>query len=152
MDVGGHRLHIWCTGSGGPAVIYESGLGGGAFGWTSVKPEVAKFTEVCTYDRAGMGYSDSGPMPRTSRQIASELAVLLEKAVSTTPVILVGSSFGGYNVRVFASEYTDRVTGLCWSMHRMRIRANVMTRQAYHPKHRHTPGSFPLPRRSECCD
>ena len=80
VDVGGHRLHIWCTGSGGPAVIYESGLGGGAFGWTSVKPEVAKFTEVCTYDRAGMGYSDSGPMPRTSRQIASELAVLLEKS------------------------------------------------------------------------
>ena len=59
-----------------------------------------------------MGYSDPGPMPRTSRQIASELAVLLERADIAPPVVLVGTSFGGLNVRVFSSEYPDRVGGL----------------------------------------
>jgi pimeloyl-ACP methyl ester carboxylesterase len=112
LDVGGHRLHIWCVGSGRPAVIYESGLGGGAFALPDARARIAAFTTLCTYDRAGMGYSDSGPTPRTSRQIATELAVLLERSGITSPVVLAGASFGGYNVRVFASDYSDRVSGL----------------------------------------
>ena len=112
VDVGGHRLHLWCIGSGQPVVIHDSGIGGDALAWTDIKPEIASFTRICTYDRAGMGYSDPGPMPRTSRQIASELAVLLERASITPPVVLVGSSFGGMNLRVFTSEYPDRVGGL----------------------------------------
>jgi hypothetical protein len=63
VDVGGHRLHIWCTGSGTPSVILETGLGGSSADWGFVQPEVAGFTRVCSYDRAGMGYSDPGPSP-----------------------------------------------------------------------------------------
>ena len=69
VDVGGHRLHIWCTGAGEPAVILETGLGGSTVGWGFVQPEVARFTRVCSYDRAGLGYSDPGPSPRTTRRM-----------------------------------------------------------------------------------
>src|SRR5688572_32599013 len=79
IDVGGHRLHIWCTGTGSPAVILETGLGGSAVGWGFVQPEVARFTRVCSYDRAGLGYSDPGPTPRTARRIARELEQLLDR-------------------------------------------------------------------------
>ena len=115
IDVGGHRLHIWCMGSaepGTPAVLFDSGLGGGAFDWVDVAPEVAKFTQSCTYDRAGMGYSDPGPTPRTSGQIADELAALILSSEIARPVILVGLSFGGFNTRIVASEHPDLVAGL----------------------------------------
>jgi pimeloyl-ACP methyl ester carboxylesterase len=115
VDVGGHRLHIWCTGSGTPSVILETGLGGTSAGWGLVQPEVAKFTRVCSYDRAGMGYSDPGPSPRTMRRMAHELAQLLDRGGINGPLILVGASIGGLTVRVFASEHSDhakRVEGL----------------------------------------
>lgn len=115
VDVGGHSLHIWCTGSvepGTPAVLFDSGLGGGAFSWADVAPEVAKFTQACTYDRAGMGYSDPGPTPRTSGQIAQELAALIRNSGIARPVILVGLSFGGFNTRIVASEHPGLVAGL----------------------------------------
>jgi pimeloyl-ACP methyl ester carboxylesterase len=112
VDVGGHRLHIWCTGAGAPTVILESGLGGSSVDWGFVQPEVARFTQVCSYDRAGMGYSDPGPSPRTTRRIARELATLLDRADISGPVILVGASIGGLMGRVFASEYAERTAGL----------------------------------------
>lgn len=115
VDVGGHRLHIWCTGSAAPstpAVLFDSGLGGDAFDWTNIAPEVAKFTQACTYDRAGMGYSDPGPTPRTSGRIAGELAALIENSGIARPVILVGKSFGGFNTRIVASERPDLIAGL----------------------------------------
>ena len=112
VDVGGHRLHIWCTGSGAPSVILESGLGGSSADWGFVQPEVAAFTRVCSYDRAGMGYSDPGPSPRTTRRIAHELAQLLDRTGISGPVVLVGASIGGLAVRVFASEHAERVVGL----------------------------------------
>src|SRR5689334_7849828 len=76
VDVGGFRLHIWCKGSGDPAVILESGLGDGGFIWSGVHDRVAQFARVCAYDRAGMGYSDGSPASRTSQHIAQELATL----------------------------------------------------------------------------
>lgn len=112
VDVGGHRLHIWCTGGGTPPVILESGLGGSTAGWGFVQPEVAKFTAVCSYDRAGMGYSDPGPTPRTARRIAGELDALLDRSGLRSPVILVGASVGGFIVRILASERSERVAGL----------------------------------------
>ncbi len=115
VDVGGHRLHIWCTdsaGAGTAAVLFDSGLGGGAFSWARIAPEVAKFTLACTYDRAGMGYSDPGPAPRTSGQIAKELAALIQNSGMARPVILAGLSFGGFNTRIVASEHPDLVAGL----------------------------------------
>src|SRR5713101_1879359 len=80
VDVGGHRLHLWCTGAGTPAVILDAGLGGSSTDWGFVQPEVARFTRVCSYDRAGMGYSDPGPSPRTARRIAIELANLVDRS------------------------------------------------------------------------
>jgi pimeloyl-ACP methyl ester carboxylesterase len=112
VDVGGHRLHIWCTGEGTPAVILDSGLGGSFVDWGKVQPAVAKFTQVCSYDRAGMGYSDEGPSPRTARQIATELATLLDRVNIRGPVVLAGASIGGLNSRLFASERSDRTAGL----------------------------------------
>ena len=72
VDIGGYRLHLWCMGAGAPAVVLESGLGGGAFTWPQVQKETAMFTRVCAYDRAELGYSDPSPEPRTSGRIAQE--------------------------------------------------------------------------------
>lgn len=112
VEVGGFRLNIHCTGTGAPAVILESGLGIPAMGWDLVQPGIEKFTRVCSYDRAGYGWSDSGPAPRTSQQIAKELHLLLQNAGLKAPYILVGHSFGGFNVRVFNGLYPDEVAGM----------------------------------------
>jgi pimeloyl-ACP methyl ester carboxylesterase len=112
LDVGGHRLHLWCTGSGAPTVFLETGLGGSSTGWGYVQPDVARFTRVCSYDRAGMGYSDPGPSPRTARRLANELGNLIDRAGIDHPVVLVAASSGGFNVRVLASDRPDRVAGL----------------------------------------
>jgi pimeloyl-ACP methyl ester carboxylesterase len=112
IDIGGYRLHLWCSGDGAPAVILDTGLGGTSAAWGFVQPDVARFTRVCSYDRAGLGYSDPGPSPRTARRIASELAELLTRGGLRGPVVLVGASSGGFNVRVFASDHPERVAGL----------------------------------------
>jgi len=112
VDVGGHRLHIWCTGAGSPPVVLEAGLGGSTADWGFVQPEIGGFTQVCSYDRAGSGYSDPGPSPRTARRISDELARLLERSHMAEPVVVVAASIGGLSARVFASEHPDRVAGL----------------------------------------
>jgi pimeloyl-ACP methyl ester carboxylesterase len=103
VDIGGYLLKINCTGNRSPTVILEAGLGDVSIEWSRVQPEIAKFARVCSYDRAGYASSDAGPMPRTSVQIAKELH---------TPYLLVGHSFGGYNVRVFNGNYPGEVTGI----------------------------------------
>jgi pimeloyl-ACP methyl ester carboxylesterase len=112
VDIGGYRLHLWCTGDGAPTVILDTGLGGSSADWGYVQPDVARFTRVCSYDRAGMGYSDPGPSPRTARRIATELAELLPRGGITGPVVLVGASIAGFDVRVFASDHPERAAGL----------------------------------------
>jgi pimeloyl-ACP methyl ester carboxylesterase len=112
IDIGGHRLHLWCSGSGSPTVVLESGLGGSSVGWGFVQPEVARFTRACSYDRAGLGYSDAGPFPRTTERIVQELGLLLDRGGLTAPMVLVGASLGGFSARVFASAHPDRVAGL----------------------------------------
>ena len=112
VDVGGYRLHIHCTGSGSPTVVIESGWGDSSATWGWVQPEVAKTTRVCTYDRAGMGWSEVSPQPRTARNFAKELHTLLEKANEPGPYVLVGHSLGGYTVRVYAHDYPDEVLGV----------------------------------------
>jgi pimeloyl-ACP methyl ester carboxylesterase len=112
VDVGGYRLHINCTGSGSPTVVIESGWGDSSAAWGWVQPEVARTTRVCTYDRAGMGWSESSPQPRTAREFAKELHTLLEKANEPGPYVLVGHSLGGYTVLVYAHDYPDEVSGL----------------------------------------
>jgi pimeloyl-ACP methyl ester carboxylesterase len=112
VDVGGYSLHINCTGSGSPTVVIESGWGDSSAGWGWVQPEVARTTRVCTYDRAGMGWSESSPEPRTAREFAKELHALLEKANEPGPYVLVGHSLGGYTVLVYAHDYPGEVSGL----------------------------------------
>ena len=112
VDVGGHRLHLNPTGEGSPTVILEAGVCDCSVNWCLVQPEVSRFTRVCSYDRAGMGWSDVGPAPRTSGQIVRELHTLLTNAGIPGPYVLVGHSFGGYNVRLYAHEYPQEVAGL----------------------------------------
>jgi pimeloyl-ACP methyl ester carboxylesterase len=116
VDVGGFRLNIDCTGTappGTPTVILESGAGVPALGWKFVQPDVAKFTRVCSYDRAGYGWSDPPPVtaPRTSLQVAKELHALLQNASVPPPYVLVGHSLGGYNIRVYNAQYPGEVAG-----------------------------------------
>lgn len=112
VDVGGYRLKLNCTGVGKPTVILEAGWGDVSIEWRAVQPQIAKFARVCSYDRAGYGGSDPGPMPRTSLEIAKELQALLKNAGETPPYVLVGHSFGGYNVRVFNGLCPGEVAGI----------------------------------------
>jgi pimeloyl-ACP methyl ester carboxylesterase len=113
VDMGGYRLHINCTGAGSPTVVIDAGWGDWSASWSSwVQPEVAKTTRVCTYDRAGMGWSEAGPLPRTAAQFAKELHTLLQNARIPGPYVLVGHSMGGLPVRVFAHEYAADVAGV----------------------------------------
>jgi pimeloyl-ACP methyl ester carboxylesterase len=113
VDVGGYRLHINCTGAGSPTVVIDAGWGDWSASWSSwVQPEVAKTTRVCTYDRAGMGWSEAGPLPRTAEQFAKELHTLLQNAHIPGPYVLVGHSMGGLPVRVFAHTYAADVAGV----------------------------------------
>jgi pimeloyl-ACP methyl ester carboxylesterase len=112
VDVGGYCLHLLCEGEGGPTVILESGMPGVPLGWSRIQPEVARFTRICSYDRAGIGWSDAGPGPRTGRQVVRELHTLLQRAQEEPPYVLVASSFGGHYIRLYASQYPEEVVGL----------------------------------------
>jgi pimeloyl-ACP methyl ester carboxylesterase len=112
VDIGGYRLHIQCVGTGSPTVVLDAGLGGSSLDWSLVQPELGRTTRVCAYDRAGMGWSDPSPKPRTPRQIADELHTLLTNAGIAEPYVLVGHSLGGKNVRLFALQHPDQVAGM----------------------------------------
>src|ERR1043165_9432869 len=112
VDVGGYRLHIQCVGSGNPTVVLDAGLSGSSLDWSLVQPELGRTTRVCAYDRAGMGWSDPGPQPRTPRRIADELHTLLTNAGIAGPYVLVGHSLGGKNVRLFALSHPDQVAAM----------------------------------------
>ncbi len=112
VDVGGHHLHINCIGTGSPTVVIEAGLGDWSTGWDIVQEGVAKATRVCTYDRAGLGWSEAGPLPRDAVQFAKELHTLLQNANIPGPYVMVGHSLGGLAVSVFAKEYASEVAGV----------------------------------------
>ena len=112
IDIGGYKLHLNCLGKGSPTVILEAGLGSNLKAWENVQPSIAKFTQVCSYDRAGLGWSEPGLKPRTSEVIIKELRLLLENANIKGPYVLVGHSFGGYHIRLFASCFPAEVVGM----------------------------------------
>ncbi len=112
VSIGGFRLSLYCLGRGSPAVIFDSGFLDWAPSWSTVQPKIAQWTRVCSYDRAGTGSSDPGPMPRTSVRIAEELHSALHRAGIAGPYILVGHAFGGDNVRAFADRHMSEVAGL----------------------------------------
>jgi len=112
VDVNGRRMHIYTTGEGTPTVVLDAALGGSCLSWALVQGEVAKFTRVCSYDRAGLGWSDASPLPRTAQQSMKELRALLHNAGVPGPYLLVGHSFGGFVTRLYASTFPGEVAGL----------------------------------------
>ena len=112
VDVGGYMMHINCTGQGSPTVILDAGWAEFSVAWAQVQPEVAKSTRVCSYDRAGYGWSEPSPDPRTANTEVEELHTLLVNADVQGPYVLVGHSLGGLLVRVYAHNYPDEVVGM----------------------------------------
>ena len=115
IDVGGYRLHVNCQGKpkeGVPTVILESGIWGSSLDWQLVQPAIAEMTQVISYDRAGYGWSDRGPCPRTFEQMGRELKQVLEEMGIKPPYIFVGHSLGGPIVRYYHSEHSDEVAGM----------------------------------------
>jgi len=112
VDLGGHKLHVNCTGKGSPTVVVENGLGDFSFDWILVRAKVAVLTRVCTYDRAGYAWSDPGPKPRTFAQINLELRDALAKLREKGPFVLVGHSYGGPVIRNFTMTYPQDVAGM----------------------------------------
>ncbi|GAB3309678.1 hypothetical protein GCM10027451_19690 [Geodermatophilus aquaeductus] len=111
-DVGGHRLHLDCTGSGGPTVVLLSGLGGFSASWARIAPAVADTARVCAYDRAGQGWSEDAPGPQDGVAAATDLHALLDAAGERGPYVLVGHSIGGDHAMVYADRYPEQVAGM----------------------------------------
>ena len=105
-------MNMDCAGSGTPIVILEQGGGVPALGWMKVQPQIAKFTRVCSYDRAGYGWSEPGPMPRTIPRMANELKALLDASGEKSPYVMVAASLGGPIVRLYAGLYPNDVAGM----------------------------------------
>lgn len=112
IDVGGYKLHLSCTGEGSPTVILDAMGPGWSVYWNKVQPEIAKVTRVCSYDRAGFGWSDAGPPPRIGRRMAGELHQLLTNGGISGPYVLVGHSLGGFLARLYRQAHPDDVVGM----------------------------------------
>jgi pimeloyl-ACP methyl ester carboxylesterase len=112
IEVGGHRLHLSCTGAGAPTVVLEPGAGGmsSILGW--IAPAVARDTRVCVYDRAGRGWSEPADSAQDGAQIVTDLHRLLQRGHVPGPSVLAGHSFGGLYVLTFAARYPDEVAGM----------------------------------------
>ncbi len=112
IDIGTHKMHLYCQGTESPTIVIDSGLGGFSLEWARLQQQLSRYGRVCSYDRSGYGWSEESPNPRSTKHIASELYQLLAIAEVPGPYVLVGHSFGGYNIRYFASEHPEIVSGL----------------------------------------
>jgi pimeloyl-ACP methyl ester carboxylesterase len=112
VDVGGHRLRAHCLGQGQPTVVIDTGVGETYESWLPLMESLAQGARVCSYDRAGYGRSEPGPMPRDAERAAGELHRLLLDSGQNGPFLLVGHSLGALNLQVFAARYPDQVAGL----------------------------------------
>jgi pimeloyl-ACP methyl ester carboxylesterase len=111
-NVNGYKMHLWCTGSGSPTIIIDAGLGGGSAGWQRVQPQLSKTTRVCSYDRAGEGWSELQPGPRDSDHIVQQMRDLLQAAHIDGPLVLMGHSGAGFFMREYATKYPQDVVGM----------------------------------------
>src|SRR5215216_5878197 len=107
VDVGGHQLHLYCTGEGAPLVVLEAPAAGMSAAWGWVQPQVARVTRVCSYDRAGLGWSDRSDGPYTPDAVVGELHTLLASAGERGPFVIVGHGLGAEFARLFASRFAD---------------------------------------------
>jgi pimeloyl-ACP methyl ester carboxylesterase len=112
VDIGGRRLNLYCSGAGPTTVVFDAPSGDAGWSWWSVQPEVAKRTRACVYDRAGLGFSDPATRPGTSGNAVDDLHKLLAAAGVLPPYVMVGNSYGGANVQLYAYRYPAEVTGL----------------------------------------
>ncbi len=112
IDVNGRDMHINCIGNKSPTIILDSGAGGFSLEWENIQHSLSQYVRVCAYDRAGYGWSDMGPLPRTTKRIAHELHTLLQNAGIHGPYIIVGHSFGGFTAQYFARYFDDEIAGL----------------------------------------
>ncbi len=112
VDIGGRRLHLHCTGAGGPTVVVENGSSSFSIDWALVQSRVTAFTRICTYDRAGFAWSDRGPEENTVEETMDDLHLLLSSASVAAPYVLVGQSIGGMYVRAYQRRYPADVVGL----------------------------------------
>jgi pimeloyl-ACP methyl ester carboxylesterase len=112
IDVGGHSLHLSCTGSGSPTVVLEPGAGGISSDLALIAEAVARDTRVCVYDRAGRGWSEPADPPQDATQIATDLHTLLHRGDVPGPYVLAGHSFGGLYTLTFAARYPNEVAGM----------------------------------------
>ncbi len=112
VSVGTHALHLDCRGSGQPVVVLESGIGGFSLEWHAVQGSLVAHTRVCAYDRAGYGWSETGPMPRTATRSADELHAMLQAAGELPPFLLAAHSYGGFIARLFAERYPEKVRAI----------------------------------------
>jgi pimeloyl-ACP methyl ester carboxylesterase len=112
VDVGGFHLHASAIGEGGPVVVFDAALAGSSISWTFVQPAVSRFARAFAYDRAGFGWSEAGPMPRTAGRLAEELHHLLQQAEEPPPYVLVGHSFGGLVMQIFAARFAAETAAL----------------------------------------
>ena len=106
------RMNLYCTGQGSPTVVFDSGLGDGMMVWAFVQPLIAAEVRACSYDRAGLGFSDPSPRPGTAANIVDDLHLLLQAARIAPPYVLAGHSLGGMNIKLFAETYFPEVAGL----------------------------------------
>jgi pimeloyl-ACP methyl ester carboxylesterase len=112
VDVGGYKMHIHCMGQGAPTVVLAAGLDDFSIFWSLVQPEVAQVTRTCAFDRAGLGWSEASPTPRTGENMVRELHSLLAYAGVEAPYVLVGHSFGGAQTLLYADRYPGDVAGM----------------------------------------
>jgi len=112
VNLGTHRLHLLDEGRGSPTIILEAGLMSTNLSWTDIRRKLAESYRVVSYDRAGLGWSDIGPMPRTAERIVEELHSLLDRAAIPGPYVLVGHSFGGLTMPLFAARYPEQTAGM----------------------------------------
>jgi pimeloyl-ACP methyl ester carboxylesterase len=112
VDLGTHRLHLLDNGRGSQTIVFESGVMSTVLCWQGIQDELAKSFRVVRYDRAGLGWSDVGPFPRNADRIVDELHALLERAAIPPPYLLVGHSFGGLTMPLFASRFPSEVAGM----------------------------------------
>jgi pimeloyl-ACP methyl ester carboxylesterase len=112
VDVGGHKINLYCTGHGSPTAILDAGEGETMFTWRRVQPAIAKFTRVCSFDRAGMGFSGGGPLPRDANAMVTDLHTLLQRAHVAAPYVLVGHSIAGLYALLYADRYLQQVAGM----------------------------------------
>src|ERR1700730_11879557 len=121
IDLGGRKLHLYCSGKGSPAVILVAGGGAVSIDWALVQPRVAQDTRVCSYDRAGLAWSDPGLADETVEQTISDLHTLLNNAEERGPYLLVGASVGGIFIQAYQRAYPDQVAGLVFTNSSNRI-------------------------------